>query len=260
MSSASWTRSWVAASSDNSRRAWSRVVALDVRQNGTFREILQDTNLLAPGDDVAQPRPQNDGREQRPEHDGHKDRLCDHAIFQGQQSNNDLHGSPRRVRDGNGRAVAAGDLGEHDPQPCAQVSAAHADDGHEGHEQPIEMAQKIDLQPDSGEEKRNEHGVDHLRDDLTRPLGEFPGFARHNPGEEEPEQRVDADPVGNRPAQDPKQDDERQRRTRLRHFTPLDLAGQPHSANLRPRSGRTRKSRSYPAERSESSLLRNRPA
>ena len=69
---------------------------------------------------------------------------------------------------------------------------------------------KVDLQPDAGEEKRNEHRVDHLRNDLARPLGELPGLARHDPGEEEPEQRVDADPLGDRPAQHPEQNDERQ--------------------------------------------------
>jgi hypothetical protein len=115
------------------------------------------------------------------------------------------------------------ELRKRDSQPRAQVPAPDPDDGHEDDQQPIEMGGKVDLQSDAGKEKRYEYRINHLGDNLARPLGELFRLPRHDPGEEEPEQRVDADPLGNRAAQHAEQDDKRQCRPRLGHFPSPDL-------------------------------------
>ena len=84
------------------------------------------------------------------------------------------------------------------------------------------MRQKVDSQPDPHEKDGDEQRVDHLRDHLARPLREGPGLPGHDPGNEEPEERVNADPLSDRAAKHSEQRDERQCRGRLRHPAPLD--------------------------------------
>ncbi len=135
---------------------------LQVGDDGAFEEVLQDADLLASGDHVAQPGPQDHRREERSEDDRHKDRLGDQAILQGQQADDDLHLAARGVSHGDGGSIAPRQCREPDSQPRPQIPTGDTDDRDEDRQKPVEMGRKVDLQSQAGKEERNKHRIAHL--------------------------------------------------------------------------------------------------
>ena len=111
--------------------------------------------------------------------------------------------------------LTRGCAGEVDAEPGAEIAAGDAHDADQRHQPEMEVRGEIDLEADVGEKQRHEQGVDHLGDDAAGVLGQALGFADHDAGEEEAEQGVDAQFLGDGAEQQAQQERHGQRTGRL---------------------------------------------